>query len=188
MEVLNTANRNDLYTQHPEPIAYGKANTMIKSRGSGVDGMFARYESLIKQLLEEGEKLDIVNTANDAGNKLSSETEQKTNIRAQTHRLKLYKSSTFLPLSPAPRGSNSGAVGGISGSDLIRHLGAGDALVAIRNTLNIILSEDAGCRATALDLIRSVEEIRVSKSCNKVPSHSRIVNYGNELFSGGDIL
>lgn len=157
---------------------------MIKSRDNGVNGMFARYESLVEQLLEEGEKLDIVNTANDARSKLSSEAEQKANSRAQIQRLKLYKSSTFLPLSPAPRGPNSGAVGGTSGSDLIRHLGAGEALVAIRNTLNIISSENVNCRTTALDLIRSVEEIRVSKSCNKVLSHSRIFDYGNELFSG----
>lgn len=176
--------------QHPElaPIPYGKADTMIKRRDNGVNGMFARYESLLEQLREEGEKLDIVNITSDVESKRSSKTEQGTNSQTQIQRLKLYKNSTFLPLSPVPRGSDLEAVGGISGSDLIRHLRARDALVAIRNTLNTISSENAGCGTTALDLIRSVEDIRVSKSCNKVLSHSRIVDYGNELFSGSNIL
>lgn len=190
MGVLNTANRNDLYTQRPEPapIPYGKADTMIKRRDNGVNGMFARYESLLEQLREEGEKLDIVNITSDVESKRSSKTEQGTKSQTQIQRLKLYKNSTFLPLSPVPRGSDLEADGGISGSDLIRHLRARDALVAIRNTLNTISSENAGCGTTALDLIRSVEDIRVSKSCNKVLSHSRIVDYGNELFSGSNIL
>lgn len=184
---LLMATRNDTYTQYPETIAHRRSNPFPATINSGVDGMFSHYESLLERLLEEGEQLDIVNTTDKVVVKPSSKVEQnfrKENSRAQIQRLKLCGSSTFLPLSPAPRGSISRTVKGASSFDLTRHLGASDALAAVRHTLNFMSMKNAGCGMTALDLIRSVGDIRVSQSNNKILLRSRIVDYGNELFSG----
>lgn len=182
--LLNMTNRN---TQRPEAIAHRRSSPFPTTINSGMNGIFSRYESLLERLLREGEQLDIVNTTtNEVVAKPSSKVEQKflkENNRAQIQRLKLYKSSTFLPLSPAPWGLIFGTFGGASNLDSTRRLGASDALAAVRHTLNFMSMKNAGCGTTALDLIRSVGEIRVSQSNNKVLPRSRIVDYGDELFS-----
>lgn len=187
---LNMASRNDIYTQHPENVAHRRSSPLPTTIDSGVNEMFSQYESLLEKLLEEGEQLEIVKTTKEVVAKPSSKVEQKfrkENSRAQIQRLKLHKSSIFLPLSPKPWGSISGTVGGVSSFDLTRHLGASDALAAVRHTLNFMLMKNAGCDTTAPDLVRSVWEIRVLQSNNKILPHSRIVNYGDELFSSGKL-